>query len=912
MARLYQESLVAVWLRLIVFWWLVLTFIAVGRDPGLLVNLQDFVSAMYFRLWHVGIGTVVAVGIVAFYLFLIKKKTVVDLTGRTERGLKTTIGAVPMPVEPIPRVMSKALRLPILDERIAMWLLSQNVPVSSIVPTASTVASWGGSAEQLEKNKAFRDRLDEVVRSSPRMASLASGANTSKDRQPITAHGKLFLAIWDTYSAHKQWPASHRRGGHGNRRLHEHCLAVASQCLHEISPEGSGWSFSGVYAKRRGGEPTLKFPNSSGYQPSLDDPLIPIVGLAHDLGKLIAYEVDREGNIKTNHEEGGNSLYDDDRGVIHDVLGPPILSQMPEFWALEARDRTAINVAVAHYHHPSQFPLNNFGQLYDPRAAALMMLVITADKAVGAEESGMDTSALTHAFTEDAKLALYESFVSILTTPGRINGFGNGVDDSGFRVGQKHSDFVAIKCSALLSLIRQDLGLSLESGDRKHELTNRLLRILHEKGLLYCEHGGVDFSAYLPMYRVGLFHHETSKHFGDIAPALLIKIPGEEFQEFYSLTHLAVHPANAVVKGVILSHVKKDGLDQAQLKEQIKQAFERDASHENVYEEVEEDPEGKFLTKPQEIEPVAPPTQEQKSEIQTSPEGKGRAGGDEAKGSAEVQKPAVQVDEKTQKVLSAVNKLKKHGDIEALQKAVQRGRGGKEKVTVADLGGHQSENQAFNEDAFQEMMGEDLPPPPPPKKKRVRKEAPAEAAAVEVTAEQPDLTSEVAASADAAEQEADPAQEQDGEPSATAQEVDSVPASADADDAPSEEGETEDAVEATASTDAGGEVEDESIEPQIDAGEAPAAASHGLAEGDELPSLDGDEEDGFFDDEVPLGRALPDEPLQAVHAKTAQPVKTVDSPPAASAPRKTKHAAPKPVKRSPEKVVVVRRGGQKL
>src|SRR5690606_37118624 len=153
MARLYQESLVAVWLRLIVFWWLVLTFIAVGRDPGLLVNLQDFVSAMYFRLWHVGIGTVVAVGIVAFYLFLIKKKTVVDLTGRTERGLKTTIGAVPMPVEPIPRVMSKALRLPILDERIAMWLLSQNVPVSSIVPTASTVASWGGSAEQLEKNK---------------------------------------------------------------------------------------------------------------------------------------------------------------------------------------------------------------------------------------------------------------------------------------------------------------------------------------------------------------------------------------------------------------------------------------------------------------------------------------------------------------------------------------------------------------------------------------------------------------------------------------------------------------------------------------------------------------------------------------------------------------------------------------
>lgn len=621
MARFYQESLLAVCCRVMVFWWVVFTFIALGHQPGLLLDAGHFLAAMYGRIWYLALGSIVAVCGVGFYVFFLKEKALIDLSPSSELGIKTTIGPVPKPVAPVKRVGKLSQRLPILERSVAVWLLEQNVPVDEIVPTHSIVKSRDFTQAQVEINSAFRDELDGIARADKKWSLLATNAVGLAERLPVSVYGKLFLAVWDTYAAHKHYPASHREGGHGSVRLHQHCLSVAGRCLETISPLVGGWKFDGIYVKRRGRNPVRMFENSTGYQPNVNDPLIPIIGLAHDLGKIEAYVVDKKGRIQKNLEPLGNTQADDDRGVIHDVLGPRILSRMPEFWELPPSDRAVINTAIAHYHHPSKFPINRHGMIFDYRAAALMMLMITADRSVSADEAGIDPKKQqSNELTEDEVLALYECFVQIVCTPGRINGLGNPVDDAAIRIGQKHADFIVIKMSALMALLRKELGISLESGEHKHDFTNQLLSILKEKGLLYTFHKNVDFSLYSPMYRVGLYHHATSKHFGDLAPALLLNIPAPEMEEFYSLTHLALNPANVIVKGLILSHLNKDKIkDKSHLSGLISQAFGAEEAEGDAHVEVEDDPDGPLLRKT-EVDRLSVPV-EQVSQENKSVEG---------------------------------------------------------------------------------------------------------------------------------------------------------------------------------------------------------------------------------------------------------------------------------------------------
>lgn len=605
----FKESLAGICLRLTLFWWIVLTVIVIGEDASILLDPAGFWAALYGRTWYVAASGVVAVVFTGLYVVLSKEKIVVDLKGRTELGIQTTMGKLPIPAGGLPRIKSPSQRLPIWDEELTVWLLSQNVPVEQIIPDASTGKSKAYTAEQAQFNAQCKAKLNESIRGHRSFALLASDYAGEEKAKPITPYGNLFLAIWDTYCAHKHYPASHRAGGHGDTSLHEHCLNVAARSLCEISSDGGNWSFDGVYVKRRGRNPIKLIENTTGYQLNRSDPLVPIIGLAHDLGKLEAYDVDKKGNIKKNREPHGNTLADDDKGVIHDVLGPRILSRMPEFWTLPPQDRAAINTAIAHYHHPSRIPLNNHRMLNDPRAAALMMLLITSDRAVSALEAGIDAEEKeAQELSPESIEAIYEVFVAIITTHGRINGVGNPMEDAQIRIGQKHQDFIAIKMGALLGLMRHELGISVEGGDNKHALTNQLLAILKEKDLLYTVHEGVDFSLYNPLYRVGLYHHSKTKHLADIAPALLLKIPPVEMEEFYTLTHLALNPCNVVVKNLILSHIPKDKIkDKAHLDGLMERAFGVEGGKIDIHEEIVED------------EIVAPSTASK--EQATSPEG---------------------------------------------------------------------------------------------------------------------------------------------------------------------------------------------------------------------------------------------------------------------------------------------------
>lgn len=608
----YKDSLWAVVLRLVIFWWLVFTLIAFGEDIKSLLDIFGIGQAMYGRLWYVVVACLGGVVLMGVYVFLFKEKIKIDLAGREEMGMKATLGAVPMPMDCLPRVEPHK-RLALCDETVAGWLLSQNVPIDAIVPPWTLERSRFYSEEQARQNRAFRDQLDLKAAADAHTLLLVSKDYRQahsfscklSDRDPVTAQAALFLAVWDTYCAHSHYPASHRVGGHGNVKLHVHCLSVASQCLREIDPNGGAWSFDGIYVKRRGRNPVkfLENPSSTGYKLSPTDPLIPIVGLAHDLGKLLAYEVDKKGVIKKNREPRGNTLTDDDAGVIHDTLGPRVLTRLPEFWKLDPLDRPSLTTPIAHYHHPSKFPVNNMGMIANVRAAALMMLLIKADRTVSAVESGIDPTARNSADLGEEELeALYETFVQIITVPGRINGIGDKVVDAKLRIGQKHEDFFIVKLSALLALMRQELNVSLESGEKKHELTNHLLAILKEKGLLYTTHNGADFSLYSPLYRVSLHDSRNSTHFGDVAPALLLNHPPSTMKEFYALTHLALNPANVIVKNLILSHIPKDKIkDKDHLAELNKKAFPPVEATVDVHDEVTDNPEGEFITSASEL-----------------------------------------------------------------------------------------------------------------------------------------------------------------------------------------------------------------------------------------------------------------------------------------------------------------------
>lgn len=99
--------------------------------------------------------------------------------------------------------------------------------------------------------------------------------------------------------------------------------------------------------------------------------MIPLLALAHDIGKLEAYVLEADGSVKTK-EEGSALTPQDDNRISHDSLGARILARFPEYWDLPVRDRQTINLVIGHYHHPSQFPVDRNGLSLDDRMTALM------------------------------------------------------------------------------------------------------------------------------------------------------------------------------------------------------------------------------------------------------------------------------------------------------------------------------------------------------------------------------------------------------------------------------------------------------------------------------------------------------------------------------------------------------------
>ena len=118
------------------------------------------------------------------------------------------------------------------------------------------------------------------------------------------------------------------KGGHGGRSLLEHSLLVAFQ-MQNLAMK---WTYTGL-RDRSGKRVSLKL-RDDNYKFDPMDPIVLIVGLAHDIGKIEAYLYDDTGEIVGSHHE-------------HDLTGARMIARMPEMWDLPEADRQAMLLAYA-------------------------------------------------------------------------------------------------------------------------------------------------------------------------------------------------------------------------------------------------------------------------------------------------------------------------------------------------------------------------------------------------------------------------------------------------------------------------------------------------------------------------------------------------------------------------------------
>lgn len=460
------------------FWWLVFTLVEFGGQPLEVLENWQYMGNTVSR-WVLGVvaGLIIGVWYIWFGRVTAMNRLFKGKLGNRLNGARSTLGDVPMPAQTPKRVDSLAKRLPIGSVLVNAWV----------------------------------------------------AANEKRYPQYV----KFFWAIWDTYSAHQQFPASHRKGGHGNRRLWEHCLAVADTAL----ADAGTYVFDGVYVKARG-KPKFKIIDLKNKEFRFDaqDPLIPILALAHDIGKLEAYVLEPDGSVKTK-EEGSALTPQDDNRISHDSLGARILARFPEYWALSGRDRTAINLVIGHYHHPSQFPVDRNGLSLDDRMTALMEFLILVDKKTGMAESNITDSLNEHEITEEESSSIYHCFVDIITEFGRVNGTGDKTRDSTLKIAQKHDGLIVVKEKDLRMLILAKMGWSLDEGDGRYRVTLNLMSTLQDKGVLYTTHNHADMSRFLPMYSASFRDPQTGAHMTTWEPVIIIR-PVSTTPELAGLTGL--------------------------------------------------------------------------------------------------------------------------------------------------------------------------------------------------------------------------------------------------------------------------------------------------------------------------------------------------------------------------------------
>lgn len=325
-----------------------------------------------------------------------------------------------------------------------------------------------------------------------------------KYRQSHPHHAAMMEALLRIYEAKRSLPATHIAGGHGGRTLLEHSL-LAGYFMDKLA---HSWTYTGL-RDRSGKRVVLKLRDAS-YKFNSDDPLIAIIGVAHDIGKIEAYIFDKKDPSKIigiHHE--------------HDLTGARMIARLPQAWDIPDVDRQAMFLAIAHYHHPMELPLSPDRRAIDDRTIALMELLIKTDfvtsrvesRGVEPSEKEYEESGAQQANAELTPETLYQAFVDIINEHGRINSPDPRFNVATLCAGDGFDKpMLMLKEDALRPALVKRLGLgsSHAGGDGRHQITIDLLERLDKEGVLYKTHDGVEFSAQNSLWNVDFMVRATS------------------------------------------------------------------------------------------------------------------------------------------------------------------------------------------------------------------------------------------------------------------------------------------------------------------------------------------------------------------------------------------------------------------
>jgi len=292
--------------------------------------------------------------------------------------------------------------------------------------------------------------------------------------QPTTPCGRLQLALLQIHAAHKDVPAS-ISGHHGTESLQEHSLSVTRSLMNLASAA------------------------------NVTDPLLPIIGLGHDLDKLIAYYFD-DGIWK----KKGSHHHSSAAGLIRNLL---------EFESLSSDDQDTLS-RVIHYYHSKSLPSD-----LTERQKRLIRLIRTADSGTTSAEQKTDSEPSTDNAVHEISDGLWEAIKTL-----DINQSKGGPRADGWT--NNEIEWVAVQpqslMTALAPLLSQEVQKKLKLdviGDiLEHPATSVIDSQLLEMNLLITEVGGVKPDGHLFGVKVGNYNWPAKL----LSKSRIIDILGED------------------------------------------------------------------------------------------------------------------------------------------------------------------------------------------------------------------------------------------------------------------------------------------------------------------------------------------------------------------------------------------------
>jgi len=322
------------------------------------------------------------------------------------------------------------------------------------------------------------------------------------------AHVRLFSALVAILMYDETIPATHVPGGHGNRTLLEHSL-LAAYIMDELAKK---YQYHGLLSSKNNKK--ILDLTDTDYEFKKDDPLLALIGLAHDIGKIETYIKDKANCIVGIKAE-------------HDLTGGRMLARIDEVWDLPEADRRALIMSVSHYHHPMSLPLSPSRKAVDDRTIAVMELLINADTAVSAiearslklsnfeikgieEDQQADSDDEIDSVEDDQ---IYAYIVQCIKEKGRINN-----SDTRYNIGTYcqvrgfNKPMLLLRDDSLRNLVMQKLGVTV-SEDTPGGVTQmgaRIRSILDNKGILIKEIRDRKYNAQYALWSVSFLARESA------------------------------------------------------------------------------------------------------------------------------------------------------------------------------------------------------------------------------------------------------------------------------------------------------------------------------------------------------------------------------------------------------------------